>query len=353
MMIPARVWVAAALLALAAVACSDNKNSGGLPRLAAKIDETSVSGISSGAYMAGQFEMAHARIVKGAAIIAGGPYGCAQSVFTDGIQLPGSEFVNLGKAINGCMLNNLELWGATDAAMLVNKTKERAEHDQIDPVKDVLDDRVYLFTGEQDRTVMPAIVKAAAKFYSELGVPASNIKLVDNLPAGHAFVTKAEGESCERTGDPYVVHCDYDQAGELLKHIYGDLNPPSSQETGEWLEFDQRPFTDDLGVDGMDDKGVAYIPKSCRTGPGCRIHIAFHGCAQNRQKVGDIFVKKTGFARWADTNRLIVLYPQTVTLPFNPQGCWDWWGYTGPQFLTRKAPQIVAVHRMLEALAAR
>lgn len=349
-----RIWLAIGFASLLAVACNDSgTNTGGLPRLGANISETSVSGISSGAYMAGQFEMAHAHMVKGAAIIAGGPYGCAQSVFTDGIQLPGSEFVNLGKAINGCMLNNLELWGATDASMLVSKTKERAESGQIDPIKDVLDDRIYLFTGEQDHTVVPAIVKAAAKFYAELGVPAANIKLVDNVPAGHAFVTKSEGESCERTGDPYVVHCDYDQAGELLKHIYGDLKAPSARESGEWLEFDQRPFTDDLGVDGMDDKGIAYIPQSCRMQAGCRIHIAFHGCAQNRQKVGDVFIKKTGFARWADTNRLIVLYPQTITLPFNPQGCWDWWGYTGPQFLTRKAPQIVAVHRMLEALAAR
>ena len=54
---------------------------GALPALGAKISETSVSGISSGAYMAGQFQMAHAKIVKGAAIIAGGPYGCSESVF--------------------------------------------------------------------------------------------------------------------------------------------------------------------------------------------------------------------------------------------------------------------------------
>jgi hypothetical protein len=42
-----------------------------LPALGAKVDETSVSGISSGAYMAGQFQMAHAKRVTGAAIIAG------------------------------------------------------------------------------------------------------------------------------------------------------------------------------------------------------------------------------------------------------------------------------------------
>jgi hypothetical protein len=337
--------------ALLIAACSPEGKSAGLPALGAKIDETSVSGISSGAYMAGQFEMAHAKIVKGAAIIAGGPYGCSHSIFADAMPMPGSEFLNLSKAVNGCMLNNLVMWGAGDAATLAEKAKERAGRDQIDPIKDVLDDKVYLFTGEEDRTVVPAIVKAAAQFYAKLGVPEANIKFVDSVAAGHAFVTETEGSSCERSGEPYVVDCDYDQAGELLKHIYGPLNPPAAQISGDWLEFDQRPYVKDLGANGMDDTGVAYIPKSCREQAGCRIHIAYHGCAQNREKVGDVFVKKTGFARWADTNRIIVLYPQTTTMPFNPQGCWDWWGYTGLQYLTRKAPQIVAVYRMLEALA--
>lgn len=345
--------LAAGALSVSLTGCGPEEKRGGLPPLGAKIDETSVSGISSGAYMAGQFQMAHARIVKGAAIIAGGPYGCSQSIFADTLPGPGSEFLNLSKAVNGCMLNNLALWGATDAQTLANKAKERAEHGQIDPIQDVTVDRVYLFTGEADHIVVPEIVKAAAKFYASLGVPDANIKLIDNVPAGHAFVTEREGEACERSGEPYVVHCAYDQAGELLKHIYGPLNPPSSQEAGEWIDFDQRPYIKDLGADGMDDKGAVYIPKACREHAGCRIHVAYHGCAQNRSKVGDAFIKKTGFARWADTNDLIVLFPQTISLPFNPQGCWDWWGYTGPQYLTNKAPQIVAIYRMLEALSAR
>jgi hypothetical protein len=48
-----------------------------------------------------------------------------------------------------------------------------------------------------------------------------------------------------------------------------------------------------------------------------------------------------------------VLYPEAAASFVNTQGCWDWWGYTGKDFLTRKAPQIVAVRRMLDRLAAR
>jgi len=97
-----------------------------------------------------------------------------------------------------------------------------------------------------------------------------------------------------------------------------------------------------------------YIPGTCRARPGCRIHIAFHGCQQNRQAVGDAFVGGTGFAAWADTNRLIVLYPQVASEPLlNPLGCWDWWGYTGFDYLTREAPQVAAVHAMVTHLTQR
>ena len=50
-----------------------------LPKLGAGLAVTSVSGLSSGAYMAGQIEVAHAKDIVGAGIVAGGPYACAES----------------------------------------------------------------------------------------------------------------------------------------------------------------------------------------------------------------------------------------------------------------------------------
>ena len=49
-------------------------------KLALNLDpnEISVSGISSGGFMAHQFHVAHSRNLMGAGIIAGGPYNCAQ-----------------------------------------------------------------------------------------------------------------------------------------------------------------------------------------------------------------------------------------------------------------------------------
>ena len=321
-----------------------------LPALGANIKETSVSGISSGAYMAGQFQLAHANIVTGAAIIAGGPWGCAESAFAGMMPGMGTEMLNINKAVNGCMSNYMAAMGVPNPEGLADKAWQAADAGKIDPIAAVASDKVYLFTGKEDHTVVPAIVEAARAFYAKLGVPDNNIAFVTKYPAGHAFVTDDSGQSCEKTGEPYVVDCDYDQAGALLQHIYGKLNPRAEQATGTLAEFDQRPATEKLGSHGLSGTGLVYVPKSCVSEKGCRVHIAFHGCAQNRMTVGEDFARESGFARWADTNRLIILFPQTATLPSNPQGCWDWWGYTGENFLTRDAKQVIAVNRMLERL---
>ena len=84
--------------------------------------------------------------------------------------------------------------------------------------------------------------------------------------------------------------------------------------------------------------------------PGCRVHIALHGCEQSREAVGDTFVKDSGFAEIADTNRIIVLFPQVKASTINPNGCWDWWGYTGLDYLGKDAPQIKAIWAMVEQL---
>jgi hypothetical protein len=199
--------------------------------------------------------------------------------------------------------------------------------------------------------VVASIVQSAADFYDRLGVPRDQIKVVSDLPAGHAFVTEEKGIACGRTGEPYITDCDYDQAGAVLRHIYGSLRRRAAEPAGEFLVFDQREFTRDLPSHGMDDAGVVYISRACRMFTACRVHIVFHGCNQHRGKVGDAFVTDTGYARWADTNRLVLLFPQAAPGTVNPQACWDWWGYTGREYLTRAGPQITAVRRMLDRLA--
>jgi poly(3-hydroxybutyrate) depolymerase len=132
------------------------------------------------------------------------------------------------------------------------------------------------------------------------------------------------------------------------------LKPRAEKPAGDLVTFDQKPFTSSANGAGMASDGAVYIPSACRKDKGCRVHVAFHGCGQNRAAVSDAFVSGTGFAAWADSNRLIILFPQAeADLAVNPLGCWDWWGYTGFQYLTRDAPQITAVHAMVTKLTSK
>ena len=154
---------------------------------------------------------------------------------------------------------------------------------------------------------------------------------------------------------------DFDAPGELLGHLLGKLKPKSVPEPGHLVTFDQRPFTGGLPADiSMDEQGFAYIPASCRAG-GCRVHVAFHGCRQGEDQIGRRFVEGAGYNAWAETNRIVVLYPQAVVRNglaagslrwmYNPKGCWDWWGYSAVDYATRNAPQMVAVRKMIARLA--
>jgi hypothetical protein len=302
--------------------------------------------------MAGQLHLAHNRIITGAAMIAGGPYGCAQSVYTRGIIGPGSALINASRAINGCMANDLAAWGVPNAQQLAGLARGFAGDGLIDPIETIADDRIYLFSGTKDETVLPAIGLAALEFYEQLGVPADRIKRVVDVPAGHGFVVAGKGGACGGTAQPFIYDCNYDQAGDLLAHLLGPLAKPDGASTVERVVFDQHDVVRDLVDHGLAREGVVLVPPRCRQEAGCRVHVVFHGCRQSRGTIGDTFIEDTGYGRWAGTNRLIVLMPQAEVSTANPYGCWDWWGYTGPDYLTRKGPQITAVRRMIDRLAA-
>ena len=237
--------------------------------------------------------------------------------------------------------------------LLAERAERLAEHDRIDPIADVKTDRIYLFTGTNDHTVVRPIVAARAPILSGSRRAGGQILYVSDMSAGHAFVTDERGPECDHSGKPYIVDCDYDQAGALLEHITARSTSRAKQTTGRFKVFDQESFTEGSLQPRVERRWPrSTSPQACEANAGCRVHIAFHGCGQNRTVVGDAFARDSGYARWADTNNLIVLFPQTATTPLNPQGCWDWWGYTGANYLTREAPQITAVYRMLERLSA-
>ena len=295
-----------------------------------------MSGVSSGAYMAVQMHVAHSRTIKGAGVIAGGPYYCAQ----------GSVFA----AFYNCMEPGF-FAPLPATALLVERTRAFSEARSIDAPANLAESRAWLFTGTRDRTVASSVVEALNGYYQALKV---ETVVVHDKPAGHGMVTEDFGNRCDATAAPYLNDCDYDAAGEMLRLLLGPLAPPAAAPGGRLVRFDQKRYArGDARALGLADEAFVYVPKSCESGH-CRVHVAFHGCRQNADAVGEAFVRHAGYNRWADANRLIVLYPQTVAryFPvFNPRGCWDWWGYTGADYATRDGAQIRAVWAMVRRLA--
>lgn len=317
-----------------------------LPALGADLSATSVSGLSSGAYMAGQIEVAHSSQIVGAGIVAGGPFACAETEASKLVPFwPVAVAQNAQQALYKCMKTTL---GVPDPKVLAERAKELADDGKIDPLSDLAKDNIYLFSGNEDQTVARAVVEAARDFFKDVGVPESNITLVEN-EGGHAFITEEGGAACGISAKPYVSDCDYDQAMAILAWIYGPLQDAASEPKGRFIVFDQQAFA--RPEDGFADEGVVYVPPACAAQQGCRVHIALHGCEQSRETVGDDFIKESGYAKIADTNRLIILFPQTKASTINPQGCWDWWGYTDLDYLGKDAPQITAIWSMVEQLA--
>jgi poly(3-hydroxybutyrate) depolymerase len=318
----ARFWAAEALLLASCAALGADR----LPGHGADAARFTVSGLSSGGYMAVQLQVAHSSRVSGVGALAAGPYYCARG--------------SLWTAWSQCMTG-------TPAATRAD-AERYAREKLVDPVSNLASARVWLFSGTRDRTVEPGVVDALARFYAAFG---AKPVLVKDKPAGHAMVTEHAGNACGATEPPFINDCDYDAAGALLGHLLGALSPPSAGR-GRLLRFDQREFGAGRDI-SMADTGFAYVPGECEGGR-CRVHVAFHGCRQGVEAVDESFARDAGYNRWAEANRLIVLYPQAIARywwVYNPRGCWDWWGYTGKSYATKDAPQIRAVMAMVERLA--
>ncbi len=341
-----KIFLAAVLASFVLVDCAASAER--LPSYGATLSETSISGISSGAAMALQFHIVHSSIVKGAGIVAGIPYDCAEQ--------------SSNRATHNCMKPNSD-YPAPDPAHLKGITDALARAGAVDDVANLKKARVWLFSGKKDEVVLPPVMEAVYGYYS-LYMPSDRIAYRNDIEAGHAMVTEDYGNACSANASPFMDDCNFDAAKALLEQIYGSLNLPSGSPGGKYIEFDQNEFFPDNNAynHGLSDIGYVYMPNDCAS-QSCRVHVALHGCLQQADEVDGAFYRHAGYNRWADTNRIIVLYPQTISRwgwgwPFytfnfvwNPNACWDWWGYDSADHHTKKGPQVAAIRAMVERLA--
>jgi poly(3-hydroxybutyrate) depolymerase len=304
-----------------------------------KVDkrQVSVSGLSSGAFFAVQMHVAYSGTFMGAGVFAGGPFYCSQD----------SEANAFTQCMFGLGLN---------VNTLVSLTQQFAGQGVIDPPAWLNSSRVFVYSGSSDTVVQPTVVRSLVQYYQNY-IPASNIKGQFNIASQHCLPTTNFGSACSMLGSPYINNCDYDGAGAALNQIYGKLSAPvSSAPQGNIITFDQTKYAPSgwsVGSMSFASQGYAYIPTGCQNGATCKLHVAHHGCSQTTADIGNDFYTYGGYNEWAESNNIIVVYPQAVKsefLPMNPSGCFDWWGYTDANYSFKNGAQMQTVYNMVQSL---
>ncbi|MDX2417788.1 MAG: PHB depolymerase family esterase [Xanthomonadales bacterium] len=294
------------------------------PTQALKIDtdRVTVSGISAGGQMAHQLHISYSDIFSGAGIIASGPFGCA-----DG---------SLATAMARCM-------GKTDGPMpvaeLIDGINDAQEQSLVADTENLADDPVWIFHGTLDTTVAAEVNDATATLYEGF-IPDAQIVYVNDFPAIHNFPARGQGSACTVMQPPFVGDCNYDAAGEILKHMYTGLEAPVA-EPEMALQTVTLPGATEAG---LSDIAYLFVPPSCAEGEqACALHLVLHGCAQSAVTVGTDFIQQSGYLAWAEANDIILAFPQVVPGTLNPYACWDWWGYTDANYRWRNGKQMVVL----------
>jgi hypothetical protein len=290
--------------------------------------QSSVSGLSSGAFMTVQLHLAHSAGFAGAGVVAGGPYR-------------GVETFRASAALaeDAYELNTLQLCMAPLTPELAPRAQQsvqlarEAERDKlIDALSHLVRQRVYIFTGSCDNVVRSSVVAQTREMYRLLGVPDSQMAYSDDVPAGHSLITDNPEDSALSTNQPpYLNNGGFMQSHRILNHIYPGLKPAAQRLTGRLLRFDQTEFFGRSPSASMGRFGYVYVPQAVEEGAPARVHIALHGCKQgysyvnyvlgqadvaNQPPYGNRYITTTGYLSMADSNNLIVLFPQA-------QGCDD------------------------------
>lgn len=333
-----------------------------------------VSGISSGGFMADQLAVSYSQRVKAAAIIAGGYFYCAENHLQDYWQKTGaigllqyqvnpqplkllssvmSKFFfdikdfyapslsnPLYRALTVCMkqpqynLLSQQIWG-----LAFEQMKILAQENKIDPLINIKDQKYLLYHGGKDQVVDPQMqgqIEIIKKYFGN-----TSIKVIANPEGGHNFPTaKKTSLKCHQEQPPYVGSCQLDLASEIINYFYPEFEN-KAYSVGAIRTFVVSQDTPER-PDSIAPYGYAVASDYCMKAPkNCKVHVALHGCKmsdyfdENLQKdfetqVGRVgisyqpkdqerelsynlksFVELSGFAEAIANKPIIVVFPQT------------------------------------------
>ncbi|MDZ4729769.1 MAG: PHB depolymerase family esterase [Xanthomonadales bacterium] len=289
-----------------------------------------VSGMSSGAQMAHQLHLAYSDLFSGAALLAGGPFGCAEG-----------SVVN---ALRRCLAEP----GTEIPLDTLNQTIRDASADgRLADLENLADDLVWIFHGSLDTAVPVSVNDALVGIYQGL-VPLQKMEVVTDIPAAHTFPADGKGTVCDKVESPFVGNCDYDAAGTLLQFLYSDLQQPDRDAQTSVSKVTLAAAKDAL----LDETAFLFVPPACNTSDSnCALHLVLHGCAQSASQVQMAFIEQSGYLEWAEKNHIVLAFPQAVASMANPLACWDWWGYSGEDYLWRDGKQMKVLSDWIKQLA--
>lgn len=311
-----------------------------------------VAGISAGGFAAVQMHVAHSGTFKGAAVYAGGLYWCAGA---------GGAATALGNCGGETLPTNQASYNSTLVASQTYLDTQSALG-TIDPVSNLSGQPVYLWSGTKDTVVNPLEVADLNTQYLSRG---ARVYFDNGFPAAHGWESPKGELPCSTLGSPFMVNCaangaPYDSVKTWLTMFIGPLNPRNNGNlSGTLSTFNQTEFGASPSV-SMSATGSVFVPKACAQGKSCGVILALHGCLQDVARVGDRWVTEAGINEWADSNRMIVLYPGTLSStapgPTNPNACFDWWGYSNqydPNYAVKSGAQMSVLYAIVQRVTGR
>ena len=335
-----------------------------LPHLNIDEKRISISGLSSGADFAVQFQVAFSKQIMGLGVFAGQPYHCAVTRFPNDPMEPLNPDVPI---CEGCPENKTLIYDHckshpdfVDVRILVEKARQHAASGYIDRLDHLSSAKIYTYAGTKDPTI--GATKKTRDFFAQF-VPTANLLFNFTIPSGHCWPQNIGINTCgpwnRWMGNTWPAeNCGYDGPGIMLEHIYGNLTPPARSIVRESLMwFDQTPFNGNNTLRiGLSKTGIVYVPRKCSGGALCSLHISLHGCSE-LFVFEDILMHTMSFNRWAETNNIVILWPHvgphggTNATKEEKQGCWDGYGQTGSTYDTRHSVQMQAIWNMVHTMS--
>lgn len=289
------------------------------------INSWNASGVSSGAFMAVQLGIVHSKKFKKIGVFSGGPYFCSLGSAT--------------QALSVCMKNPKK----TDFQTMDKELKKYENGYLIDSLYHLQKSFFYIVHGKKDPVILS---ESATNLSSQLGKYKTPHKLefIENL--GHGLSQKNVGSECDKTQIPWVNNC-MESSIEKFFSLTSMEKQKSPSTEGQWYYLSNNSQYTHLNW--FSKYTYVFVPQRCET-QQCSAHLALHGCLQSPEFVKNDFYTQSGYIEASKVHNVIMIFPDIKKSKENPNGCWDWYGYTDKFFATNKAQQIQFLNNVTEKI---